>query len=518
MADVNGVCDKFENESIEPGASSEAMLLVTDSYEDMYEHDENDKNAKRFDTITEIKAEFKQKNEDSNSNTNSEKEDSDRFSYDLKAVLPEDADGENKSITSDGGESIIDNIDWKMKKKHVFILSDAGKPIYSRYGNEDKLVTLMGVIQALVSCVQIKQDVIRCIVAGDHRFVFSIHRPIILVAVCSSSESIQQLHLHLTYAYYQIISVLTLTQLQKIFEQRQNYDLRRLLSGSEKFLDSVLNLVEHEPGFLLGSIRCLPLQANVRDTITQTIIQYCGKIKNLVFAILLVANQLVTLVRMKKYLLHPMDLHLVMNLVSASESFKTAESWTPICLPKFDSSGYLHGHISYLTDNCEACLLLLTVDRDTFFTLSECKKQIVQRLQRHDCIRAINESILIGGFTVSQIGIPDLRHFLYKCRSTAQYIGPTIGPPYAKDEERSYLESLYFMAHQRIHGAERPLKIFFNSGETETVVGWVTQGFELYAVLEPMITKNGAVNAVNKLLRWIKTEEDKLFILSSPTF
>jgi hypothetical protein len=39
-------------------------------------------------------------------------------------------------------------------------------------------------------------------------------------------------------------------------------------------------------------------------------------------------------------------------------------------------SGYLHGHVSYLSDDCQACLLLLTVDRDAFFTLSEAKQKI----------------------------------------------------------------------------------------------------------------------------------------------
>ncbi len=58
--------------------------------------------------------------------------------------------------------------------------------------------------------------------------------------------------------------------------------------------------------------------------------------QDLVFAILIADRQLVTLVRLKKYFLHPLDLHLIFNLVTASESFKSAESWTPICLPKFD--------------------------------------------------------------------------------------------------------------------------------------------------------------------------------------
>lgn len=96
--------------------------------------------------------------------------------------------------------------------------------------------------------------------------------------------------------------------------------------------------------------------------------------QDLVFAILLANNQLVTLVRMKKCFIHPADLHLIQNLVSSSESFKTAESWTPICLPKFDANGFMHGHVSYLSEDCQACLLLLTVDRDVFFTLSEAKK------------------------------------------------------------------------------------------------------------------------------------------------
>lgn len=222
------------------------------------------------------------------------------------------------------------------------------------------------------------------------------------------------LRLPCRYVYNQIVSVLTKTQLTRIYEQRRNYDLRRLLAGAERLLDSLLDLTEREPAFLLGAIRCLPLASTVRDQISNTISSTCSKIKvnlskiktsikaaisfdlnfqNLVFAILLANNQLITLVRMKKYVIHPLDLHLIFNLVNSSESFKTAESWTPICLPKFDArlimkplnwtcyndnafSGYLHGHVSYLSDDCQACLLLLTVDRDAFFTLSEAKQKI----------------------------------------------------------------------------------------------------------------------------------------------
>jgi vacuolar fusion protein MON1 len=95
--------------------------------------------------------------------------------------------------------------------------------------------------------------------------------------------------------------------------------------------------------FLTHSVRILPLTPSVRDTITSAIQNNCSKIKNLVFAVLLANNKLIALVRMKKYFIHPADLRLVFNLIECSESFKSSESWTPICLPKFDSNGFLHG-------------------------------------------------------------------------------------------------------------------------------------------------------------------------------
>ena len=68
-----------------------------------------------------------------------------------------------------------------------------------------------------------------------------------------------------------------------------------------------------------------------------TLSSKCAKIKNIIFAILLLDNRLVALVRRKEYFIHPADLHLILNLVNSTEAFKHAESWTPVCLPKFNS-------------------------------------------------------------------------------------------------------------------------------------------------------------------------------------
>jgi hypothetical protein len=81
--------------------------------------------------------------------------------------------------------------DWINKKCQVFILSTAGKPIYTLHGDEDKLNTLFGLLQALVSVIQASDDCIKSITAKNTKFVFLVRNPLILVAVnkCKRSEA-----------------------------------------------------------------------------------------------------------------------------------------------------------------------------------------------------------------------------------------------------------------------------------------------------------------------------------------
>ena len=67
---------------------------------------------------------------------------------------------------------------------------------------------------------------------------------------------------------------------------------------------------------------------------------------------------------MRRYSLHPEDLHLIFNLVSCSSVFATGECYMPMCLPKFNSTGFLHAHVSYIDEACTTCLLLITNNRD----------------------------------------------------------------------------------------------------------------------------------------------------------
>lgn len=70
------------------------------------------------------------------------------------------------SVLSGKEEEDVTMDTWRMHRKHVFVLSEAGKPVYSRYGSEEALSSTMGVMMALVSFLEAEKNAIRSIHAG----------------------------------------------------------------------------------------------------------------------------------------------------------------------------------------------------------------------------------------------------------------------------------------------------------------------------------------------------------------
>lgn len=405
---------------------------------------------------------------------------------------------------------------WRSHRKHVFVLSEAGKPIYSRYGTEEALSSTMGVMMALVSVVESEKNIIRSIHADGCKVVFLTKSPLVLVGVSRTSQTDKELLRELQYIYYQIVSLLTLTQLDHVFRHKQNFDLRRLLAGSEYLTDSLLHRLDRDPGLLLSAVTCLPLAGSARDAVSSGL--QAAKSESLVFSILLAGDRLVTLVRKKDQVLHHIDLHLVFNLVGSSSCFRDGEGWSPICLPKFNTAGFFHAHISYLEPASELCLILVSTDREDFFNMSDCKRRFLERLSKRSAYQALKDALKCPGYSVEQVGIPELRHFLYKSKSSGLYTSPEYPEVYQPDAEQERLMGLYHDLHSRLHHPTRPLRSFYRCGETENMLAWVTRGFELYLCFSPLGTKAMAVSAVTKLLKWIRKEEDRLFILNPLTY
>eukprot|EP01125_Pyxidicula_operculata_P023137 TRINITY_DN9831_c0_g1_i1.p1 TRINITY_DN9831_c0_g1~~TRINITY_DN9831_c0_g1_i1.p1 ORF type:complete len:417 (+),score=41.35 TRINITY_DN9831_c0_g1_i1:178-1428(+) len=410
-------------------------------------------------------------------------------------------------------------IKWKRKKKHIFIFSNAGRPIYSRYPcDEQKMAGVTGVLVAMIEFVAARDDDISMMQAGSHKIVFLKKDPIFCVMVADTTESIQQMTSQLEYMHSQIISLLTAVAHKKMLANPR-FDLRDLLGGTDKYFNNLSNKMNRETAFLLDAMHCLRLKGSLRTAIGN--IMQAGRQGDLFYALLITKGQLVQLVRPKKHILTSPDLHLVINFVNSSDSFRASDATlTPICLPTLDDNGFLYLYVCYLSEN--TCLLLLSLKPDDFPNMSACKDKILEGFKsfyynnNKNIIDALEEASQYKHYTVDEIEIPGLFHFVYKWHDRSQITQPEFSPPYHSKKERQRLFRLYQNIHHTVHVLDKPHKVYYYRSYTEVVVGWMTKSFDLYACFTPTISKSQAVTACNQLIKWIKDEELHLFIMSSP--
>lgn len=407
---------------------------------------------------------------------------------------------------------------WRKKKKHIFMLSSAGKPIYTLHGDCDKLAGIMGVLVGLISFVSDNDDTIKSVVAGQHKIVFLIKGPIYLALVAHTNESIEQLNSQLDHMHSQIISVLTKSA-HDMLRNKPNLDLRNLLGGTDRYLASLATAMCSQPSYLLNSIHCLRLSSNARNTIGQIMTQ--ERVGNdIYYALILARGQLVHIVRPKKHILYPPDLHLLINFVNTNKELKDSEATlTPFCLPLFNNTGFLYLYVSYL--NPDIALLLLSAKQDDYPQLCKTKEGIFNSLNANlnKTVGPMEEALKQQYFSVNILGIPELLHFLYKSHTNSQMCAPMIGPPFNSKKQRKRLFALYGQVHAAVHLLEsKPHKVYYHRSESEVVVAWLASGFDLYACFAPLVNKPDAIRGCNMLLKWIKQEESNLFINSSPVW
>ena len=117
---------------------------------------------------------------------------------------------------------------WELEKKHIFVLSSSGKPIFSRYGDEQDLVTTFGLLQAVISIAVDSGDYIRCIRAGDRNIVYMLRGSLYFVSISSTNEPEIVLLKQLHFIYQQILLVLT-SKVHEVFRSNPSSDIRQLL-------------------------------------------------------------------------------------------------------------------------------------------------------------------------------------------------------------------------------------------------------------------------------------------------
>ncbi|GAQ89926.1 hypothetical protein KFL_005780040 [Klebsormidium nitens] len=288
---------------------------------------------------------------------------------------------------------------WRKRKRHFFILSNAGKPIYSRYGDEHKLAGFSATLQAIMSYVENSKDTIHSIRAGAHKIVFMARGPIYLVAISATGEPESSLLRKLDLLYGQLISILT-DSIERTFRRNQKFDVHSLLGGTEPVFASLMHVFSWDYAVLLRAFTCLPLPYAARQAAGVALQEIASP--GLVFGLLLApAGKIISLVAPRRTPPHPDDVLLLCNFVGASESFRTSESFVPLCLYRYNPSAFLYAYVGYLEP--EVCLVLLTSQQDGFFHLKECRAHIEQSLRITGVFREVAAAVTRGGLRVEEV-------------------------------------------------------------------------------------------------------------------
>ena len=136
-------------------------------------------------------------------------------------------------------------------------------------------------------------------------------------------------------------------------------------------------------------------------------------------------------------------------------------------------SGFMHAHVSYLVEGSPVCLFMLTVERDIFFALSEARLKIVKALEKAGSIKKMEDLLQDQErLKSSTIGIPEIRHYSYKSKTTAQFLS-SHDSTYDDVEAMNRLNNIHFILKTRLHSITRPYKLLYYSGSTENVIAWV---------------------------------------------
>ncbi|EKM79357.1 hypothetical protein AGABI1DRAFT_74328 [Agaricus bisporus var. burnettii JB137-S8] len=436
--------------------------------------------------------------------------------------------------------------------REYYVLTDAGKPVFiSRPGgsNSDGMVSTIGIMQALISVFIDDGDKIRCINAGQSRITFLLRPPLYYVCVSSWGEPESVTRTHLEYLHLQILSIVTASQLRRIFERRTNFDLRRLLDGAETFLTTLLDELEFDLAISSSSLHCLKLEPSLRKKIADSLVP-TGKVKDLLYVMLMAGGRVVTLIRPRKHSVHPADVHILLNTVNSPSicNSQASASWIPVCLPKFNPSGFVNAYVSFpLRDNplldpslppsaastsslksddetpdTNIIMICISGSGDFDYVKTWCDVA-TKKLVTDGSLHALAKTILSHQcvYTVTEVGVPGLRHFVYKSRAQVQITLPVFEDPYNGANEKRRLVTLYQLLHDAIHaksGQSEPLKLQYIRTDTESVMGWITQPFELYVAVSPLLPKSAIIGAANAVVRWVKKEESRLFLRDAPVF
>ena len=451
---------------------------------------------------------------------------------------------------------------WEKRvTKHIFVLSSSGKPIFTRYGDEQEMVTTFGLLQAMVSVVQDQGDNVRCIKAGSRRIVYFIRKSLYFICVSSTGEPESVMVKHLEFIYSQILLMLT-NKVHSILDQDSSKDLRDLLGGdATRLMGKACEEDIVPPCIAFNALQGYIIDSQFRTDIVAAL-RRCVHSSGAALGMLIKDDALVAYGTNDDtpFDLDVSDVLLLSHFVGNSNSLRSHDqNWVPICLPNFNAGAIMQAYICNLRINStteeskhlDLSLILVSASADPmmFKELHDGREMLEQELLKPKLAKRFISSLDQSKNLQKHLTDSHCLHFLFKVRTTEENIVPAQCTSTTMEFPIDSSSDFIWTQYQRIAlclragnsvtestlinktntaddsfsevnlmsqlPASDHALAYTRLGDGNMIIGLATSDSELYATFSESSDALDACGKANFLSRSLRTDKANIFMLSS---
>ncbi len=295
-----------------------------------------------------------------------------------------------------------------IKKRHYLIMSDGGKPVYSRYGDPIENNSIFATLSAMITKFTVfnsnesDKEFLNVITNAKNKIVFLKKGQLIFIALSKKDDCTSLLFSQLEYLYNQLMSILTISFYSKLEDNPSK--CLSTMSGTENLFEQMIQYTSKSFPSLFNSYQVFNYFEQ-REKLNKLTEEFRGEA---LYCIIMTPYEIISLARSNQIDVVSSDLVLIQNLIYSQEMLRTQESYVPICLPGISEQGYIQFYSHFSEENIGIIFVTENMDPMCFVKFKEQYNKLYQKLINENYIEKIIDNFRINNNILGEYSL--LKH------------------------------------------------------------------------------------------------------------
>ena len=283
-----------------------------------------------------------------------------------------------------------------IKKRHYLIMSDGGKPVYSRYGDPIEYNSIFATLSAMITKFTVfnsndsEKEFLNVITNSKNKIAFLKKGQLIFIAISKKDDCTSLLFSQLEYLYNQLMSILTISFYSKLEDNPSK--CLSTMSGTENLFEQMIQYTSKSFPALFNSYQVFNFFEQ-REKLNKIAEEFRGEA---LYCIIMTPYEIISLARSNQIDVVSSDLVLIQNLIYSQEMLRTQESYVPICLPGISEQGYIQFYSHFSEENIGIIFITENMDPMCFVKFQEQYNNLYQKLVNENYIEKIIDNFRIN--------------------------------------------------------------------------------------------------------------------------